>query len=51
MLWANIEFIHAFSSAEDLTTEFRQGGFEVIWLHIPQDGSLRGEALLRKPQS
>ncbi|MHB9033803.1 MAG: class I SAM-dependent methyltransferase [Anaerolineae bacterium] len=49
LLWANIEFIHAFTDSAELVSEFEAGGFHVTWLNIPEDGSLRGEALLRKP--
>lgn len=47
MLWYNIEFIHAFSSEDDLRSEFRQGGFEVIDLSI-SERMPRGWAVLRK---
>lgn len=48
MLLNNVEFIHAFSSENDLRTEFAAGGFDVVWLNIPTDSLGRGEALLQK---
>jgi hypothetical protein len=47
MLWANVEFIHAFSSVDALRSEFEEGGFEVVHIHIPEKG-IRGGAVLRK---
>jgi ubiquinone/menaquinone biosynthesis C-methylase UbiE len=47
-LWANAEFIHAFSSEDDLRREFAAAGFRVVWLNVPTGQLIRGEALLRK---
>jgi SAM-dependent methyltransferase len=44
----NIEFIHAFSQETDVRSEFAEGGFEVIHLHIAEE-LLLGGAVLRKP--
>ena len=45
MLLANIEFIHAFSSEDEIRNEFVQGGCEVLYLSFaPEKG--RGTALL-----
>lgn len=49
MLWGNAEFIHAFSSEDELKSEFKQGGFEVVHFHIPE--GIRGGAVLRKQDS
>lgn len=47
MLWANIEFIHAFSSEDKIKSEFQEGGFEVEYLSFGRELP-RGEALLKK---
>lgn len=49
MLWGNAEFIHAFSSGDELKSEFKQGGFEVVHIHIPE--GIRGGAVLQKQDS
>lgn len=46
MLWANQEFIHAFSKEDDLRAEFSDGGFETLFFHFDEDG-LRGGAVLK----
>jgi SAM-dependent methyltransferase len=43
----NIEFIHAFSQEDEVRSEFAEGGFEVIHLHIAEE-ILLGGAVLRK---
>ncbi|MBN1893036.1 class I SAM-dependent methyltransferase [bacterium] len=48
MLWGNAEFLHAFSSKEELLKEFAASGLQVVWLNIPRDADIRGEALLQK---
>jgi len=50
MLWGYIEFVHAFTSEEELRQEFSQGGFDILKLHM-LDKTLRGGALLRKPSA
>ncbi len=50
MLSNNIEFIHAFSQEDEVRSEFAEGGFEVIHLHIEEE-LLLGGAVLRKPLS
>jgi ubiquinone/menaquinone biosynthesis C-methylase UbiE len=47
VLWKETEFMHLFSSEEEIKREFERRGFEVNYVHIPNDG-IRGEALLRK---
>jgi SAM-dependent methyltransferase len=47
MLWAGVEFIHAFSSEERLRSEFEDGGFEICHVHSPKHEG-EGEAILRK---
>ena len=47
MLWNNVEFIHAFSSEQELQSEFEAGGFEITYINCPKE-SIRGGALLRK---
>lgn len=47
-LWANTEFNHAFSSENDLTTEFSAAGFQVAWLNIPADTQRCGGVILQK---
>jgi 2-polyprenyl-3-methyl-5-hydroxy-6-metoxy-1,4-benzoquinol methylase len=49
MLWGNLEFIHQFSSENELVSEFTQAGFQVSWLNLPNVRNLRGQALLQKP--
>jgi 2-polyprenyl-3-methyl-5-hydroxy-6-metoxy-1,4-benzoquinol methylase len=46
----NIEFIHAFSQEDEVRSEFTEGGFEIIYLHIAEE-ILLGGAVLRKPLS
>ena len=46
----NIEFIHAFSQEDEVKSEFAEGGFEVIHMHISEE-ILIGGAMLRKPLS
>jgi 2-polyprenyl-3-methyl-5-hydroxy-6-metoxy-1,4-benzoquinol methylase len=48
MLWGNIEFVHAFSSEQDLIAEFRAARFEIDWLNFPAAPEIRGQALLQK---
>ena len=47
MLWYNIEFIHAFSSDEDLRSEFEEGFFKVEYMQIPEE-NMKGGAVLIK---
>ena len=47
MLWGDVEFIHAFSSEDELRSEFKNGGFEVVHLHIPERG-IRGGAVMKR---
>jgi len=47
MLWNNVEFIHVFSSEQELQSEFEAGGFEITYINCPKE-SIRGGALLRK---
>ncbi|MFC1857286.1 class I SAM-dependent methyltransferase [Thermodesulfobacteriota bacterium] len=47
MLWSNVEFIHAFSSTDELRSEFEAGGFELIHIHTPAE-STSGGAVLKK---
>ena len=46
ILWLKVEFVHAFSSEDELKSEFKQGGFEVVHIHIPE--GIRGGAVLQK---
>jgi SAM-dependent methyltransferase len=46
----NIEFIHAFSREDEVRSEFTEGGFNVLHLHITEE-ILLGGAVLRKPLS
>lgn len=48
MLWSNIEFIHAFSSEQELIAEFSAAKFKTTWLNIPAAMEVRGQALLQK---
>jgi SAM-dependent methyltransferase len=50
MLSNNIEFIHAFSQEDEVRSEFAEGGFEVLHLHIAEE-ILIGGAVLRKTLS
>jgi ubiquinone/menaquinone biosynthesis C-methylase UbiE len=45
MLWHNIEFIHAFSSQEDLRSEFKEAHFNIEHFEIPEE-SMKGGAVL-----
>ncbi|MCK4823612.1 class I SAM-dependent methyltransferase [bacterium] len=47
MLWGNAEFIHAFSSENELRSEFEEGGFETIHIDISRE-KVRGGAVLKK---
>jgi len=47
VLWRELEFIHRFSSEDDLRSEFREGGFEIVHIRIPEIEPLGG-AVLRK---
>jgi len=49
-LSSNIEFIHAFSQEDEVRSEFAEGGFEVLHLHIAEE-ILIGGAVLRKTLS
>jgi SAM-dependent methyltransferase len=46
----NMEFIHAFSQEDEVRSEFTEGGFEIMYLHIAEE-ILLGGAVLRKPLS
>ena len=46
ILWGNTEFLHGFSSKNELRSEFDEGGFEVVYIHI-HEGMIRGEAALK----
>jgi len=46
ILLANIEFVHAFSSEDELRTEFSRAGFDVLYLSFPGERG-RGEAVLK----
>lgn len=48
ILFGSIEFRHAFGREEDLRSEFRAGGFEVLHLRIFETMA-RGGAVLRRP--
>ncbi len=47
ILWGNQEFLHAFYSRDELQSEFKEGGFEVVDISIPIH-SAKGTAILRK---
>ena len=47
MLWYNIEFIHSFTSLEELRTEFTAAGFEISQLNI-SNNKIWGGAVLKK---
>jgi len=47
----NIEFIHAFSQEDEVRSEFAEGGFEVIHLHIEEELLLGGAVLRRNLSS
>jgi SAM-dependent methyltransferase len=49
MLFANIEFLHAFGNETALRSEFAEGGFEVLHLTI-FDEMMRGGAVLQTKQ-
>jgi ubiquinone/menaquinone biosynthesis C-methylase UbiE len=44
-LWQNVEFLHAFSSEQEIRSEFAEGGFAISYLHIPESG-MEGGAML-----
>ncbi len=48
IIWRNSEFHHIFSSNEQLSSEFKSGGFEIIQVNIPDNPSDWSLALLRK---
>ena len=47
MLWGNVVFIHAFTSEDELRTEFEEGGFEVLYIDISEE-NVNGGAVLKK---
>jgi ubiquinone/menaquinone biosynthesis C-methylase UbiE len=47
MLKGNREFVHAFSSWQDLDSEFEQGGFEVVYRQLSEE-VMRGGAVLKR---
>ncbi|MCG7853641.1 MAG: class I SAM-dependent methyltransferase [Methanosarcinaceae archaeon] len=47
MLLNNREFVHVFPAEADLTSEFSEGGFEIVFMNIQKD-SKRGQAILKK---
>jgi ubiquinone/menaquinone biosynthesis C-methylase UbiE len=47
-LFGTIEFRHAFSSEDELRSEFEEGGFQVVDIEI-LEGGLRGGAVLSRP--
>lgn len=47
-LRADIEFLHNFSSEEEIRSEFVGSGLELVYFNV-RDGWVRGEALLKKP--
>jgi ubiquinone/menaquinone biosynthesis C-methylase UbiE len=47
IIWGS-EFSHVFQTADELRSEFIQGGFEALSLHSPRGGWSR--AILRKPE-
>ena len=46
ILLSNIEFVHAFSSEDELREEFSRAGFDVLYLSFPKAMG-RGEAVLK----
>jgi len=47
MIWANVEFVHAFFTEGELRSEFEAGDFEII--HIDTPSEIReGGAVLKK---
>jgi SAM-dependent methyltransferase len=51
LLVGNQEFIHAFSSEDDLKSEFAQGGFGVLDLKLPESGVEGGALLVSKSEA
>lgn len=47
-LFLGTEFIHGFRDKGELSSEFAEGGFEVIHLYIPPRGDTKGLAILYK---
>jgi ubiquinone/menaquinone biosynthesis C-methylase UbiE len=50
VLWGNSEFLHEFSSLDELRSEFSQAGFSFIDSHI-YEGGVRVGAILKKIES
>jgi ubiquinone/menaquinone biosynthesis C-methylase UbiE len=48
MLWHNIEFIHAFSSEQDLRSEFNKVQFNVEHIQIPEEDMKGGAVLIKE---
>lgn len=48
-LWGYSEFLHAFSTRDEITKEFCAGGFDLICLHTPEGSFSGGAVLKRKP--
>ncbi len=49
-LWGGREYLHRFFSAATINAEFRSAGFEVEWLHIPEEGVWGGAVLRAAPE-
>ena len=49
MLWGNSEFLHSFTSENELTSEFTEGGFDVISMHLNEQ-TRRAGAILKKSE-
>ena len=47
-LYGELDFFHDFRDESELSSEFAEGGFEVIPPYIFNDNERRGVALLRK---
>jgi ubiquinone/menaquinone biosynthesis C-methylase UbiE len=50
MLWHNLEFIHAFSSEQDLQSEFQEAQFKVEYIQTSEE-NIRGGAVLIKDET
>jgi SAM-dependent methyltransferase len=48
MLWNNVEFIHAFSSKEEVRSEFEAGSFEIFHIFFNETNRRGGAILIRR---
>lgn len=48
MLWNNVEFIHAFSTEDEIRSEFKDGGFDIVHILINEKNGKGGAVLIKR---